>query len=85
MDFTLSPEHQEFADSVARFARDKLAPGALERAHSPHYPWETAKLLSEQGLLGFRHGNTMLVIFAGISIVPVKPGHLQQIDHFCML
>ena len=52
MDFTLSPEHQEFADSVARFARDKLAPGALERAHSPHYPWETAKLLSEQGLLG---------------------------------
>lgn len=52
MDFTLSPEHQEFADSVARFARDKLAPGALERAHSPHYPWETARLLAEQGLLG---------------------------------
>ncbi len=52
MDFTLSPEHQEFADSVARFAKDKLAPGALERAHSPHYPWETAKLLAEQGLLG---------------------------------
>ena len=52
MDFTLSQEHQEFADSVARFAKDKLAPGALERAHSPHYPWETARMLSEQGLLG---------------------------------
>src|SRR5256885_8990930 len=52
MDFTLSEEHQAFADSVARFAQDKLAAGALERAHSPHYPWETASLLAEQGLLG---------------------------------
>ena len=52
MDFTLSPEHQAFADSVARFAKDKLAAGALERAHAPHYPWETARMLAEQGLLG---------------------------------
>ncbi|MEG0002712.1 MAG: acyl-CoA dehydrogenase family protein [Comamonas sp.] len=52
MNFELSEEHQAFADSVARFAQDKLAPGALERAHAKHYPWETAQLLAEQGLLG---------------------------------
>jgi len=52
MNFNLSEEHQAFADSVARFAKVQLSAGALERAHSPHYPWETAKLLSEQGLLG---------------------------------
>jgi alkylation response protein AidB-like acyl-CoA dehydrogenase len=52
MDFNLSEEHQAFADSVARFAQDKLAGGALERAHSQHYPWETARILAEQGLLG---------------------------------
>ncbi|MDO9031627.1 MAG: acyl-CoA dehydrogenase [Hydrogenophaga sp.] len=52
MDFKLSEEHQAFADSVARFANDKLKDGALERAHSKHYPWETAALLSRQGLLG---------------------------------
>lgn len=52
MDFELSEEHRAFADSVSRFANEKLAAGALERAHSPHYPWETAKLLAEQGLLG---------------------------------
>lgn len=52
MNFELSEEHQAFADSVARFAEDKLAPGALERAHAKHYPWETAQLLAEQGLLG---------------------------------
>lgn len=52
MNFELSEEHQAFADSVARFAQDKLAPGALQRAHAKSYPWETAQLLAEQGLLG---------------------------------
>ncbi|GLS16477.1 MULTISPECIES: acyl-CoA dehydrogenase family protein [Hydrogenophaga] len=52
MDFTLSEEHRAFADSVARFANDKLKDGALARAHATHYPWETAALLAEQGLLG---------------------------------
>ncbi|WP_028601469.1 acyl-CoA dehydrogenase family protein [Ottowia thiooxydans] len=52
MNFELSEEHQAFADSVRRFANDHLAEGALARAHSESYPWETAKLLSQQGLLG---------------------------------
>lgn len=52
MNFDLSEEHQAFADSVRRFANDKLADGALKRAHSPAYPWDVARLLSEQGLLG---------------------------------
>jgi alkylation response protein AidB-like acyl-CoA dehydrogenase len=52
MNFDLSEEHQSFADSVRRFAADKLAPGALERAHSPHFPWDTARMLAEQGLFG---------------------------------
>ena len=52
MDFKLSEEHQAFADSVSRFAQDKLAAGALARAHAPHYPFDTAALLAEQGLLG---------------------------------
>lgn len=52
MDFTLSEEHRAFADSVARFANNKLKEGALARAHSNHYPWEAAALLADQGLLG---------------------------------
>jgi len=52
MDFELSQEQQAFADSVRRLARDKLVAGALQRAHSAEYPWDVAKLLSEQGLLG---------------------------------
>ena len=52
MDFRLSEEHAAFAESVRRFAQDKLAPGALERAHSPQFPWDAARLIADQGLMG---------------------------------
>jgi len=52
MDFTLNEDDRAFADAVARFARGKLADGALARAHSSEFPWDTAKLLADQGLLG---------------------------------
>ncbi|OWW19551.1 acyl-CoA dehydrogenase family protein [Noviherbaspirillum denitrificans] len=52
MDFHLNEDQRAFADSVRRFATQELAAGALERAHSNEYPWDVARKLSEQGLLG---------------------------------
>jgi alkylation response protein AidB-like acyl-CoA dehydrogenase len=52
MDFRLTPEQQQFRESVRRFAEKHLAPGARERAHDPGYPWDVAKLMAAQGLLG---------------------------------
>jgi alkylation response protein AidB-like acyl-CoA dehydrogenase len=52
MDFSLTEEQKLFAESVRRFALDKLKDGALKRAHSNEYPWEIARMLSEQGFLG---------------------------------
>jgi alkylation response protein AidB-like acyl-CoA dehydrogenase len=52
MNFQLTEEQNAFADSVRRFATVNLAADALKRAHATSYPWETAKKLSEQGLLG---------------------------------
>ena len=52
MDFALNDEQQGFADAVRRFARDKLAPGALARAHAPQFPWDAARLVAGQGLMG---------------------------------
>ncbi len=52
MDFELTEEQHAFATSVRRFAEAHLKDGALARAHDPHFPFETAKLLAEQGLLG---------------------------------
>ena len=52
MDFRLKPEEEQFRDSVLRFARNELAEKALQRAHTADYPWDVAKRMAGQGLLG---------------------------------
>ncbi len=52
MDFRFTPEQEQFRESVRRFSEKHLAAGARERAHSPDYPWDVAKLMAAQGLLG---------------------------------
>ena len=52
MNFHLTPEQAQFRDSVRRFAAKHLAAGARERAHAPSFPWDVARLMAEQGLLG---------------------------------
>jgi alkylation response protein AidB-like acyl-CoA dehydrogenase len=52
MNFNFTPEQTEFRDSVLRFSIDKLKGKAKERAHSPDYPRDVAKLMAKQGLLG---------------------------------
>jgi len=52
MNFELDAEQKLFAESVRRFALAHLEKDALERAHDPHYPFDVAKLISAQGLMG---------------------------------
>jgi alkylation response protein AidB-like acyl-CoA dehydrogenase len=52
MDFKLTPEQREFQEAVRRFSERHLAQGARDRAHAADYPWDVAKLMAEQGLLG---------------------------------
>ena len=52
MEFHFTSEQAEFGESVRRFAEKHLKAGALERAHSTEYPWDVAKLMAAQGLLG---------------------------------
>jgi alkylation response protein AidB-like acyl-CoA dehydrogenase len=52
MDFQFSDDQKLFVESVRRFAVDKLKDGALKRAHDPNYPWDVAKMLAKQGLMG---------------------------------
>jgi alkylation response protein AidB-like acyl-CoA dehydrogenase len=52
MDFHFTPEQEQFRESVRRFAEKHLAKGSRERAHSPDYPFDVAKLMAAQGLLG---------------------------------
>jgi alkylation response protein AidB-like acyl-CoA dehydrogenase len=52
MRFELTEEQKILRDSVASLAARHLAEGALRRAHSDDYPWEVARLMAQQGLLG---------------------------------
>jgi alkylation response protein AidB-like acyl-CoA dehydrogenase len=52
MNFELTPEQEEFRVAVRRFAERHLKAGAHARAHSTEYPWDVAKLMAAQGLLG---------------------------------
>jgi alkylation response protein AidB-like acyl-CoA dehydrogenase len=52
MDFEFDEDTATFGNAVRRFAKDRLAPGALERAHDPSYPWDAAQEIAAQGLLG---------------------------------
>ena len=52
MNFELTSEQTAFRDAVRGFAERHLRAGALERAHQPDHPWDVARLMAEQGLLG---------------------------------
>ena len=52
MNFDYTEEQKLFADSVHKFAQAHLAKDALKRAHDPRYPFDVAKLMSAQGLMG---------------------------------
>jgi alkylation response protein AidB-like acyl-CoA dehydrogenase len=92
MDFNLSEEQAAFAESVRRFAQDKLAAGALQRAHSPGYPAHVAKLLARQGLLGIPfaeadggQGGTLLhavLAIQEVALVCPKSADIVQAGNF---
>ena len=81
MDFQLTAEQAQFRDSVLAFSRKHLADGARERAHSPEYPWDVARLMAKQGLLGItipeadggQGGTLMDAVVAIESVASVCP------------
>lgn len=81
MDFHLSHEQQEFKDSVTKFAKKHLLEGAVARAHEPEYPWDIARLMAQNGLLGItiseedggQGGSLMDAILAIEAIASVCP------------
>jgi alkylation response protein AidB-like acyl-CoA dehydrogenase len=52
MNFEFTEEQTLFADSVRRFALAALGKDALARAHAAGFPFDVAKLMSRQGLMG---------------------------------
>lgn len=76
MNFNLTPEQVVFSDSIRRFAETHLAQGALSRAHASGFPFDEAKLLAKQGLLGIAfaeedggQGGTLMDAIIAIEVI----------------
>src|SRR5690348_6554741 len=92
MNFDLTPEQRAFADSVRGFAQRELSAGILERAHSSAYPWETAKKISAQGLMGIAFpeadggaGGTLMdavIAIQEVALVCPKSADIVQAGNF---
>lgn len=85
MDLRLTDDQVAFRDSVAAFAGDKLAPDALERAHSADYPWDVAQMLARQGLFGLtvaedKGGQGASLMDAVVAIQTVATACLRSAD-----
>src|SRR5665213_2812813 len=52
MNFDFTEEQTLLADSIRKFTQAHLAKDALKRAHEPRFPFDVAKLMSAQGLMG---------------------------------
>jgi alkylation response protein AidB-like acyl-CoA dehydrogenase len=52
MNFEFTPEQKLLADQVRRFAQSELAAGALKRAHDPRFPFDVARRMAAQSLMG---------------------------------
>src|SRR3954462_10591259 len=81
MNFDFTEEQKLFADSVRKFAQAHLAEGSLKRAHDPHFPFDVAKLMSAQGLMGITiaeadggvGGTLMDAVIALEQVAAVRP------------
>lgn len=92
MDFDLTSEDETFAASVRNFATAKLAADALQRAHQSAYPWDAAKLIADQSLIGLTipeadggQGATLLHAVLAIQAVASscpKSGDVVQAGNF---
>src|SRR5256712_6463610 len=95
MDFRFTPEQEQFRDSVQRFAEKHLAKGARERAHAADYPWDVAKLMAAQGLLGITiaeadggQGGTLIdavIAIETVASVCPRSADVVQAGEFCPL
>ncbi len=81
MNFNLTEEQRAFSDAVRAFAEKHLRDGALARAHDAEYPWDVARLMAAQGLLGItipevdggQGGSLMDAVLAIEAIAAVCP------------
>ncbi len=92
MNFDFTEEQTLLADSIRKFAQAHLAKDALKRAHEPRFPFDVAKLMSAQGLLGITipeadggHGGSLMdavIAIEQVAAVCPRSADVVQFGNF---
>jgi alkylation response protein AidB-like acyl-CoA dehydrogenase len=92
MNFDFTEEQKLFAEAVRKFAQAHLAKDALKRAHDPRFPFDVAKLMSQQGLMGItipekdgRVGGTLMdavIAIEQVALVCPRSADVVQFGNF---
>lgn len=73
MSYNLTEEQQMLKDTVARIARDQIAPGAEKRDEEAKFPWDMVEVLRENGLFGAdfpeKYGGSEMGLFSLCLII----------------
>jgi len=73
MAYDLTEEQQMLKDTVARIAREQIAPGAAKRDEEAKFPWDMVEVLRENALFGAdfpeKYGGSEMGLFALCLII----------------
>ena len=82
MSYNLTEEQQMLKDTVARIAKEQIAPGAEKRDEEAKFPWDMVEVLRENALFGAdfpEKYRTAIVQAAGLCAVKK---HLESPPRF---
>ncbi|MBU0988933.1 MAG: acyl-CoA dehydrogenase family protein, partial [Proteobacteria bacterium] len=73
MSYDLTEEQKMLKDTVARIAREQIAPGAEKRDEEAKFPWDMVKVLRENALFGAdfpeKYGGSEMGLFSLCLII----------------
>jgi alkylation response protein AidB-like acyl-CoA dehydrogenase len=83
--YTIPQEHLDFCATIAKIAREKIAPRSAEIDERAEYPWDVRKLLGEQDVLGLpfpiEYGGTG----TGTLMLNMAVEEIAKVDASCAL
>ena len=73
MSYSLTEEQQMLKDTVARIAKEQIAPGAEKRDEEAKFPWDMVEVLRENALFGAdfpeKYGGSEMGLFSLCLII----------------
>jgi alkylation response protein AidB-like acyl-CoA dehydrogenase len=83
--YTIPQENLDLCATIARIAREKIAPRAAEIDERAEYPWDVRKLLAEQDILGLPFATEYGGTGTGTLMLNMAIEEIAKVDAACAL